>query len=173
MDLKRALEFEHSKKQCLKTVDYVGNNTSRFKVLVELFLAGPYRLTQRAAWPLSVCVERHPALILPYLNSILSFAAKPGSHDSVRRNTMRLLQFTQVPKRYQGKVLDLAFELFQNRKEAIAIRVFAMTVIEKLVQDKPELQRELVVLLEDEVPYASAAFRSRASKILKKWSKLR
>jgi hypothetical protein len=151
----------------------VGNSTSRFKALVEVFLNGSYRLTQHAARPLSVCVERHPDLVIPHLNRILSFAAKPGVHDSVKRNTMRLLQFAEVPGRFHGKVLDLAFELFQNRKEAIAIRVFAMTVIDNLVHDKPELQRELAVLLEDEMPYASAAFRSRASKILRKWARLR
>jgi hypothetical protein len=168
MDLRRALEREHSKAQCLKIVDYVDGSRTRFKVLVDLYLAGPYRITQRAAWPLSICVERHPTLVLPHLQRLLDFCTNPQSHDSVRRNTMRLLQFAEIPRRLHGPVLDLSFSFLQNRRQPIAVRVFAMTVIDRLISDKPDLQRELAIILEDEMMFATAAFRSRGSKILRR-----
>ena len=52
MDLKKAILKEHSRAQAAKIADYVGNNEARFKELVHVYLAGPYRITQRAAWPL-------------------------------------------------------------------------------------------------------------------------
>ena len=167
MDLRLAIQKEHSKKQCLKIADFVGDSPVRFKALVEVFLAGPYKVTQRAAWPLSVCAERYPVLALPHLNTILAHATAPGVHSAVKRNAMRLLQFFDIPKRHHGKVLDIAFKFLTDRKEAIAVRVFSMTVIARLTRDKPELRRELCFLLEDELPYAGAAFRSRASRVLK------
>jgi hypothetical protein len=67
INLKEVILKEHSKKQCEKVVAYVGNNAPRLAELVNLFLEGPYRVSQRAAWPLSRCVERNPELIYPHL----------------------------------------------------------------------------------------------------------
>jgi hypothetical protein len=167
MDFRDELRKEHSKAQTTKIADYVAFNRARFKKLVQVYLAGPYRITQRAAWPLSVCVERHPGLILPHLGQILSAVTKPNSHDAVKRNTVRLLQFIDVPSRYRGRVADLCFTYLQNRKEPIAVRVFSMTVLHNLAKHLPDLQRDLRLLIEDELPYASPAFRSRARGILK------
>src|SRR5687768_16824430 len=117
MDLKKEILKEHTKKQTTKIVDYVGDNHVRFKELIQVFLAGPYRVTQRAAWPLSYCVENHPALIQPYLRTLLDHLKKPGLHDAVKRNTIRLLQFINIPKRLHGKTADICFAYLQNKKE--------------------------------------------------------
>jgi hypothetical protein len=167
MDFRDSLQKERSKAQTIKMADYVGLNRARFKKLVDVYLAGPYRITQRAAWPLSLCVERHPGLILPHLSQILMHVIKPGIHDAVKRNTVRMLQFIDIPSRYRGKVANLCFGYLQNRKEAIAIRVFSMTVLSKLSMIEPDLRRELELLIEDELPYASPAFRARARATLK------
>jgi hypothetical protein len=167
MDLRKVILQEHSKAQALKIVSYIGSDAPRFKKLIEIFLAGPYRLTQRAAWPLSLCVEKHPALIVPHLKAILDYLQTPGIHDSVKRNVMRLLQFIEIPKRFHGQVTQTAFSFLQNKKEPVAIRVFAMTVLASVCKDQPDLKRELKILVEDQLPYASAAFISRAKKILK------
>ncbi|HEX6890773.1 MAG TPA: hypothetical protein VF141_08770 [Chryseolinea sp.] len=166
MDFRVSLQKEHSKKQTIKIADYVGFNKARFKQLVEVYLAGPYRITQRAAWPLSLCVERHPELILPHLGRILKHLSRPGVHDAVKRNTVRLLQFIKIPPRYLGAVADLCFRYLSDRKEAIAVRVFSMTVLSNMVSIEPGLREELKLLIEDELPYASAAFRSRGLRTL-------
>ena len=51
MNLREALLKEHSKKQMLKIVKYIGNDQQRFDELMKLFLESEYRITQRAAWP--------------------------------------------------------------------------------------------------------------------------
>jgi hypothetical protein len=167
MDLKKTLEKGHSKTQTNAIVSYIGINKNRFKALVKVYLDGPYRITQRAAWPLSYAVEAHPSLIIPHLKQIIDFLEQPGIHDAVKRNTMRLFQFIKIPKRYEGKILDLGFGYLQNRKEALAVRVFSMAVVARIIADQPDLQKELRILLEDELAYAKPAFLSRAKKVLK------
>jgi hypothetical protein len=169
MDIEKAIAAEHSKRQCVKIVTYVSNNPSRFKELVDVFLKGPYRITQRAAWPLSVCVEAYPELAIPHLAALIKSPVRPGVHDSVKRNVMRLLQFINIPKRWHGRVLELAFNFLNDRREPVAIRVFSMSVINNIIRQHPypELNRELELILSDELPNTSAAFRSRGVKILK------
>ena len=98
---------EHSKAMTYRIVTYVGNDPDRFGELVKAFLEGPYRVTQRSGWPLSYCVEHHPKLIRPHLRRIIKNLETPGLHDSVKRNTIRLLQFIDVPKSLQGAVAQV------------------------------------------------------------------
>ncbi len=67
MNLVETIKKEHSSAQRDKIVNYVGSNPKRFAELVEVYLKGPYRITQRSAWPLSYCIHPHPELIKPHL----------------------------------------------------------------------------------------------------------
>ncbi len=172
MNLVEVIEKEHSSAQRNKVIKYVGKDPKRFAELVNVFLNGPYRVTQRSAWPLSYCVQHHPDLIKPHLKRVLQFAKQAGVHDSVKRNTVRLLQFIEVPKSFQGEVADLCFSFLQNTKEAIAIRVFAMTILTNLAKSLPELKNELIPIIEDQMPYGSPGFISRGAKALKQLRRL-
>ncbi|MFZ6011997.1 MAG: hypothetical protein ACOYXT_16765 [Bacteroidota bacterium] len=168
MDIKAELLREHSKAQTSKIVAHVGNSAKTFESLVKVYLDGPYRVTQRAAWPLSECVIKHPALIKPHLKTLLDYTQKPGVHDAVKRNTVRLLQFIDIPKRNQGQVADICFKFLQDGKEPVAVRCFSMTVLGNLANDNPGFKPELKIIIEDQLPYATAGFMARARKVLKK-----
>jgi hypothetical protein len=167
MDIRAAIIKEHSRAQLLKIVKYIGDDPDRFKKLIEIFLAGPYRVTQRAAWPISVVAETQPQLLIPHLKKILDFARKPGVHDSVKRNAVRLLQFIEIPKKLHGNIADLCFEFLQDKKEPIAVKVFSMSALATIAQSNPELKKELKIIIEDQLPYASAGFLVRARRVLK------
>ena len=166
MDIKKELLKEHSKKQTTRLVNYIGNDPQRFKVLVSAFLDGPYRITQRAAWPLSYCVQDHPSLIKPHLKAVLKMLDKPAAHVAAKRNILRFLQDIEIPKRYYGLLADRCFTLM-DPEETIAVRVFAMTVLANIAKEEPDLRNELKIAIEDQLPYGSAGFLSRARKVLK------
>ncbi len=167
MNLVEEILKEHSKKQKDKIVGYVGKSPARFAQLVAVFLMGPYRVTQRAAWPLSYCIEQQPELLKPHLKKILALVGKKGVHDAVKRNVLRMLQFVHIPKGYQGITINLCLAFLADAKEPIAIRVFAMTVLSNIANEVPELKNELIPLIEDQLPYASAGFLSRGKSLLK------
>ncbi|MES1217149.1 MAG: hypothetical protein ABUT20_16670, partial [Bacteroidota bacterium] len=54
-----------------------------------------------------------------------------------------------------------------SHDEAIAIKAFSLTVLEKLSHQYPEIKKELKLVIEDRWNYETAAFHSRARKILK------
>ncbi len=155
------------KKQKDRIVHYVGHDPKRFAALVDVFLQGPYRVTQRAAWPLGHCIERYPGMLKPHFRKILAQLGKKNIHDSVKRNTLRMLQFVHIPKAHQGITTDLCLTFLADSKEPVAVRVFAMTVLANISKEVPELKNELIPLLEDQLPYASAGFISRSGKVLK------
>ena len=124
MDLLQLLRSEHSKKQTDRIVGYIGDDPTRFATLIDLFFKGEYRITQRAAWPLSYCVRAHPALIGPYFKSLLDNLARKDIHVAVIRNTVRLLQDVDIPKKYHGRVMSTCFEFIQSPETPIAVKGF-------------------------------------------------
>ena len=166
MNLIAALEKKHSVAIKNRIMKYVGTDPKRFRQLMELFAGDNPRHVQWAGWALSDLVKVHPELIKPYLRSLLK-KLDTSAHISVKRNVMRLLQFVDIPTTMAGLVFDKAFTLFTDPSESIAVKVFSMTALRKVAVAIPELKKEVIVVIEDQYEYGSAAFRSRARRELK------
>src|ERR1700761_2837104 len=132
MDLLKLLRTEHSKKQTDRIVHYIGDDKDRFAQLIGLFFKGEYRITQRAAWPLSYCVRQHPELIAPYYRQLLDNLGRKDIHVAVIRNTVRLLQDVSIPKRWHGRVMSVCFGFVADPATPIAVKAFALTILSNL-----------------------------------------
>lgn len=82
MELQDELKVPPSKKQRQKIIDYVGDDDTRIKKLVDLFLAGPYRISQPASHILACVFENHPGKVRPHLNLLLKASQNPSTHPS-------------------------------------------------------------------------------------------
>jgi len=166
MDIKEVLLAGHSKPEALRIVQYIGKSKKRFKELMDLFFGKDARLSQRASWPVSFCSEAHPELIMPYLGRMIDQLDRPV-HNAVKRNTIRIMSEIELPDNLIGVAADICFQYLDDPKEAIATRVFSMSVCFNIVKKEPELANELRVIIEDHYPHGSAGFKSRADRILK------
>lgn len=168
MNLRNEILKEHSKRQTLKIAKFIGNDKTKFKTLMHLFFNDEYRVVQRAAWVVNICTEAHPGLIKPYLNKMLDYLLQNPVHDAVKRNTVRIFQFITIPKRLIGKTASICFELLQSKNESVAVKVFAMSVLGRIVQNELEFKNELRLIIEEQLPYSTPGFLSRAKKVLNK-----
>lgn len=166
MNLREEILKEHSKEQCLKIVQWIRNSQERFDELFHLFLTGDYRVTQRAAWPLSYCVETHPELIKKNFSKLINNLRQPNLHNAIKRNTIRLLQYVDIPKKLQGQVMNICFGYVASPKEAVAVKAFSLTVLGNLAKLYPEILPEIKLLIEVQLPTQTAAFKSKAKHFL-------
>ena len=167
MILREEILKEHSKAQCRKIVDWIGDSPKRFNELFHLFLNDEYQVVQRAAWPLSYCAIEHPELIGTKLEALIQNLHNPGLHPAVKRNTMRLLQHVAIPDTMHGEVMDICFTYISSPQEPVAIKAFALTVLQNLLKVYPEIGSEVKLVIEERWDYETAAFKSRARKVLK------
>ena len=167
MDLRKTILEEHSKAQTSKIVKWVGDGQKRFDELFDLFLNDEYRVVQRAGWPVSNCVIKYPKLIEKHFRKLLGNLRKPNLQNAVKRNTVRLLQDIMIPKKFHGEVMNICFEYIADPQEKVAIKAFSLTILQNLSRHYPEIKQELKTIIEDRWDYETAAFRSRAKKILK------
>jgi hypothetical protein len=166
-NLRQQILKEHSKAQCSAIVNWVGTLQQRFDELFNLFLNDEYRVVQRAAWPVSYCVQAHPEFIKKHWNSFVENLQKPNLHNAVKRNSIRLLQDIAIPKKYQGQIMDICFKYVESPTEAVAVKAFSLTVLGNLAKQYPEIIPEIKLLIEEQMPHQTAAFKSRAKAFLK------
>ena len=173
MPLLPILQKERSKKTCIEVANYIGNSTERFAELIEIITGKDIEMANRAAWVIpSIADKNIDKLIQPHLKTMIEQLNKPV-HDAIKRNVVRMLQFTTIPKKLQGITLEYCFQLLNNPKEAVAIRVFAMTVLYNLTLKEPDLAHELYDCIEMHMEGALPGYKSRGGKILKALSKMK
>lgn len=167
MNLVEMISQEHSKKQCNKIVEWVGDDQDRFNELFNFFLNAEYWIAQRAAWPVSYSVINHSVLMKDNFEKLIENVKKPGIHDAIKRNTVRLLQVVNIPEKYEGVVMEICFQYLESLAEAVAIKAFSITVLGNLAKKYPEIIPEIKLIIEEQLPHQTAAFRSRAKLFMK------
>ena len=172
MDLRKQLLKDHSKENTSLIVDHLLEHHHEVPELMHIFLHESYRLIQRAAWVVGDLARSKPELISPYIPQMIQNLKKPGIHDAAKRNTMRFLQEVEINEEDWGEALDIAMKFLESNEEAIAIKVFSMTVAFKIIKKIPELKDELKMTIEDQMPYGSAGFKNRGQKIITALNKL-
>lgn len=166
MDLYAEIARESTPVHARSIAAWIGGDRVRFGRLMEVFLQGPYRITQKASNIIGLCIAKDAQLLDPWIAEMLSVISVPGAEVSLRRNVLRILQDKDIPKRYQGRFADLCFTWLADAKEPVAIHVFAMTVIAQIAKKEPALMRGLSLRIREMLPHAGPGFRARARKIL-------
>lgn len=162
------LAANHSKANTLRIINYIGQDADLFEELIALFIGMDAELSRRAAWVFSELAPRFPEVCYRHWPAMLALVSRKDVHDAVKRGFFRALQDMETPEDYLGDTVQLCFEQLMNRQAAIAIRVFAMTSLVNMAQQLPELKSEIRLLLEDELPFGSAGFVSRAKRELRR-----
>ena len=172
MDLrKELLSGDFSKQYVQQIAKKINGDEELFDELIRLFLGNEYRVTQRAAWVVSHCYDLHPWQIERHLASIINNLNNPVN-DAVKRNTVRILQFVDLPEDLMGIMADHCFSFIQSAKVPIAVKAHSMTILFNISKNYPELKDEVKIAIEDVMVYGSAGIKNRGRKILNKLDKM-
>jgi hypothetical protein len=171
MNLRETILKEHSKKQCQKIVAWVDDDKKRFAELIYLMLNDEYRVAQRAAYPVSYCVRKHPGLIKPWFGKMIKKMGDKTAHDAVRRNSLRILEDVNIPEKYCGGLFEISNQYLHNLKEPIAVRAFSISVMCNIAKKFPELKTEVKLNAESLLQCGIPALEARGRNVLKELSK--
>lgn len=169
MDIRTQALKEHSKENAEAMAAWVGSNPKRMKELADVFLNDEYRVVQRVAHVIGKIGDDYPEILLPHLDDFVAYMKRDDVHIAVKRNIVRVMQNLEIPEDLHGDVMNICFDLLADPNEAVAVRVFSITVLDNLSKHYPEIRQELVAIIEDQIEQGcTAAFRARAKTVLKK-----
>ena len=159
-----------SKKGASNLISKILNHQVELEALMACFFSDDWVLCQKASWPVTILADQRPELLEPYLERMLDNLSRPN-HDAVVRNTIRTWEVMDIPEDLEGPIYDRCFEYFIDPGNAVAIRVFSMTVCTNIAMKHPSLAEEIIPVIEDNWDHATAAWRSRGRKELKRLRK--
>jgi hypothetical protein len=160
-------EKVHTKAHATEITSYACSAPQHFKELIDCFLCNDYRVQQRAAWSVSWAARARPDLIKPYIKSLVAQLNRTDVHDAVIRNSVRILELTDIPEDCHADVMNACFAFIEKPSTPAAIKAFSLTTLYNLSAHYPDIKQELKLLIETLWDGETPAFKSRARKILK------
>ena len=167
MNYKELLEERYSKETIMAIAHFLVENQQEIASYLEIMKDGEAGTSQRAAWAFGHAGIANPKLVSGHIPELLKMLEKP-KHQSISRNIYRVMQFIEIPEKYEGVLYDLCIRDLMDPKQPIAVKCFGMTTAFNICKKYPELQPELKLVIEENLENASAGYRSRARKILPK-----
>ena len=166
MNLEKELTSPRSMNQTLAVVNWIGTDPRRVEQLIKAYLGANSRTTQNAAYFMMKIGDTYPWMIEPYIGDLIK-NLRSDPPTAIRRNTVRMLQNHSIPKKLHGELAEKCFQYLQDRKEAIAVKAFSMTVLSNLTDLYPDLKYELKIVIEDLMQNGSPGIKSRGGKVLR------
>lgn len=141
--------------------------------LVSCALNEDHLLSSRAMWVLGHCSDLDYNSLKKYHDRLIKNLERPGLHNGVIRNTLRLYQEHPAPEKHHSFLLDTCYGYIKDAAEAIAVRAFSITVVFHISKPYPELLDELALVLRHlSIQEEPPAIRSRVKNTLKAIAKL-
>ncbi|HNZ42183.1 MAG TPA: hypothetical protein PLB59_11095 [Bacteroidales bacterium] len=164
--------YDSGRKTADMAVEAVGNDPERFALLVDMSFSKPYPLCMRAARVVQLCCEKNISLIMPWLDEVIVKICN-SQVEGVKRNFLKIIdEFVDFELiKDNALLLQNCFDWLINPAEALGTRYYCIGIIEKFCRYEPELLGEFLNSLEFCLDEASAGFRNRAIKVLKKHKK--
>lgn len=168
MNIKEALLEDkiQSRAKALQVAEYACSSAKHFKELVQCFLTNEYRLAQRAAWSVSWAAKRKPEMVQPYIKDLVEQLERADVHAAVIRNSVRVLEITDIPEALHGDVMNACFNFIEKPSTPVAIKAFSLTTLYNLSKIYPDIKQELKLIIEERWNEETPAFKSRGKKIL-------
>jgi len=166
VNIKNELLREHSNWQAEKIARYACLSKKNFKELVKCFLSDNNLLAQRAAWSLGKAGSRNPALILAHLPDLIKILERNDVHIALIRNALMILEKTELPIKFQGKITQLCFQFLESGESPPSVKAYSITILHNLSHHYQEILPELRSIVEHRLEFESPAFKVRARKIL-------
>ena len=153
----------------------IADDDKLFRQVIDLAYQQKSPLSMRAARVADLACQRNPDLIRPYLVDMVKNL--PGLTDmSVKRVFMHILiRHSWVEDdEAMGKLVIVLFKWLKDDAQSIAVKAYAMDILEKISAVVPELKIEMIAVLEEVIPFwKSAALQYTGRKTLKQLRKAR
>ena len=150
-----------------KLADMAFIDSELFEVLFQGIKSNNERIAYNSSWAAAHLTEKNKNCEIKRFFPDLIDTAFKTAMGGVKRNIFKIVQQVIIPVEFQLECADLAMNALLNKKNDVAVRAFALTILEHLISSIPELIEEVLFLIEKEKSYANAAFLVRSNRFEK------
>lgn len=133
--------------------------------LTEL-LDAEHPIGMRFTWLLGHILEADSQRIRPIVTYCFENRDK-WTFPGIKRTLAKMLWLTGVPEEIEGLVVDELFKWILDPKVKVAVKVYGIDALYNMVLKYPDLEEELLIVIDDQWDKNSVAFRARGKRVLK------
>ncbi len=168
MDIIDLIKTDSSRAITDIAVELMGTDEKIFARLISISIEEKVPLCWRAARVIDLACEKHKYLFESYINTIINSFDKFKS-DGQKRIYLRIISRYRLNQAIHeaAKLINICLDYLTYSQESIAVKAFAMEIIYNISKDEPDLQNELMLIIEDRMQFYSAGLKSKGRRILK------
>lgn len=167
MNFEKALSNNRGKQLCLDIVAIINENPNRVNEIYQLIDHTDIKIQQGAAWVLGTMADLKPNLLTDACPYLMDAFLDKNQHNGTYRNLLKVFIAIKLPEEYEGLIVQRAFDLLNSSSQAVAVKIFSMTILFKMIKKYPELKEELILSIENQLHNGTAGIKARGHKILK------
>jgi hypothetical protein len=148
--IEKYLNKNSSKKNAVFIARYLYQNKNNLKdlipQLINVVIVEKHPLDFRAAWALEIFFLNHPKMYFPFANlwaSLLSNAS-----ETCTRHIIKVVTKTNYEYYNDGELLDWCLQAITLKSSPLAVKVYCIYYVKKVVKKFPELQQEFDLALQ-------------------------
>ena len=158
-DLRFFIEEEISKKRAVALAQHTTDPQVLAAALWSFVLLNEHPVSWRATWFLEHLGHENKEYVRPFLNPIVE-AFSTFKIDGQKRSSLKILLMFSLDDYNYEPMVGHCFDLLLSHEEAIAVRMFCMRFLLKVVKIEPELKEELRQSIEFVLPHAQRGLLS-------------
>jgi len=164
--------FDSSKKLVVLASEVIESDPILFEKMINVALADKPQISSRATRSICELLLRNNTVAIPYFSIILKKLPEVKD-ESLVFNLLRIFVLSPLPEDEDdlGWLAKICFDWLDTNVERIAIKAYALDILERVADIYPEITPELSAIIKAQMPHLSPGFQSRGAKVLKNLSK--
>ena len=156
-----------SKHNAMLIAEQVSTDNKRYDKLINIVFSNIEPISRRAVYAIDNTNDINPKLITKYIDRITDFVLTKPNY-SIMRSLLKLLAENNIAKDKQGKILQLCTDYIYSEKVPPAVKVHCLQIFYNISEEETDLKLELIQIIESTIEHNTAAYKSRANKLLEK-----
>lgn len=166
----KAAVIPHLNDSSRATIDMVAGKALKSKelrhILMDIALEEIPQISSRASRVIASSLEMNPRLLPDYAPRMLP-AISRLKDIAVRRSFLKVYTIAPLPRGdEEGFLLDAAFRYVSDAEASIAVQMYSMEILWRFTKRYPEIEKELILTLEELSRRESGALCARGRQIL-------
>lgn len=139
--------------------------------IFQIVIANQLPESYLASWILNHYVDNHPDAIKDNLDKLIAILPQIKRTGFVRL-ALRLIMITATWETENlGLLFDFCLRQIESTTVPTGVKTNAMAIIDRIAENEPGIREEVVLVVEEQLPYLSTGGINRAKKLLKKYKK--
>jgi len=162
----------YGKAHALDLADVLSRQPERIPELLNIILKEEEPISRRGAWYFSTLFDKHPQLVIPYVDELIANLEMIKS-QAILRCFLRTSSRVQIAEQYHAYLIQYSADVIISNKSEIAVKAMAMDIFFQIAKFQPDLFNELEYMIDLIYPEGSKGIQNKCRSMLKYIEKIR